>query len=111
VDYQPLIIKSTLEQSPALSMANTIKDSIRSRKVAFLAADGVNEASVQAMKEALEAEGAAVDIIAPKLRNIITSTDQEITPAKSFLTAASVLYDAVYIPGGINKRGYHCCGT
>ncbi|MEO6722583.1 MAG: catalase [Ferruginibacter sp.] len=101
VDYQPLIVKSSLAESPALSMANTIKNTIRSRKIAVLVADGVNEASLLGMKEALESEDATVELIAPKLSKITTVSGLELVPAKSFLTAASVLYDAVYIPGGI----------
>ena len=98
--YQPVVVKSSLERSAALSMANTVKNTIRSRKIAILAADGVNDASLLGMKEALEAEGASIEIIAPKLCDIKTANGLELKPAKSFLTAASVLYDAVYVPGG-----------
>jgi catalase len=44
-----------------------------------------------------------VDIIAPKLGTVKTENNNEIAVDKSFLTAASVLYDAVYVPGGINS--------
>src|SRR5205085_8585899 len=37
--YQPILKKSSLKKSNALSMANTIKDSIITRKVAILAGD------------------------------------------------------------------------
>jgi catalase len=102
-DYQPIMVKSSIDVSPALSMANTIKNSIRSRKVAFLVADGVNETSLLRMKEALEAEDAGIDLIAPKLCTIKAANGLELTPAKSLLTAASVLYDAVYVPGGLTS--------
>jgi len=39
-------------------MANTVKDSIATRKIAILAADGVNEDNLLAVKEAITAEGA-----------------------------------------------------
>lgn len=101
--YDSVIITSSIERSEALSMANTKKDSIQTRKIAFLVADGVKGASVNAMKNALEAAGAAVEIITPKLGAITTEEGKELMPAKSFLTTASVFYDAVYVPGGTNS--------
>jgi len=101
--FQPIKVTSTLDKSPALSMAGTIKNSIRTRKIAILAADGVDEQSVTKMKKALEAEGAVTHIIAPKLGFITAENGTEIPVDQSLLTAASVLYDAVYVAGGINN--------
>ena len=101
--YQSVNGKSSLEKSEALSMANTIKNTIRTRRIAFLVADGVNEDSVNTMKAALEGEGAMVDLVAPKLCPVKSANDTEYPIMKSFLTTASVLYDAVYVPGGINS--------
>ena len=84
-------------------MANTIKDSIKTRKIAVLVADGVNELSVQTVKDMLEAKGAVVELVAPKLGSVISENDVVFSITKSFLTTASVLYDAVYVPGGINS--------
>ncbi|TKC06229.1 catalase HPII [Pedobacter frigoris] len=99
-DYDSLIVKSSLKSSSALSMANTIKDTIKTRKIAFLAADGVNGATLNAVKKALTAEGAVVEVIAPKLGELTAADGTKIPVDQSFLTAASVLYDAVYVPGG-----------
>lgn len=99
-DYQPIEVKTKLKTSEALSMQNTIKDSIKSRKIAILAADGVNEKSLNEVKKALMAEGAAVEIIAPNLGSIQSESGNAITVDESLLTAASVFYDAVYVPGG-----------
>lgn len=98
--YEPIEMKQSLEQSLPLSMANTKKDSIATRNIAFLAANGVDEDSLDAMKIALEIEGAMVKIIAPKLGKIQGANGKEVKVDKSFLTAASVLFDAVYIPSG-----------
>ena len=98
--FQPIKAKSSLAQSPALSMANTIKNSIRTRKIAILAADGVDDTALQTMKKALLAEGAVVELIAPRLGSIKGKNKALLPVDKSFLTAASVLYDAVYVPGG-----------
>ena len=43
---QIIVKEGSLAKSAALSMANTRKDSIRTRKIAILAADGVNEESL-----------------------------------------------------------------
>nr|WP_229209130.1 catalase [Dyadobacter sediminis] len=102
-DYQPVMTEGKLTTSAALSMANTPKDSIKTRKIAFLAADGVNEKSLNAVKSALTDAGAVVEIIAPHQGFIISENDTQIAVDYSFLNAASVLYDAVYVPGGTNS--------
>ena len=102
-DYASEKKEGSLAKSEALSMANTIKDSIVTRKIAILAADGVDGKSLSTVKDALVAKGAVVHIIAPKLGEIISEEDQHIQVDESFLTAASVLYDAVYVPGGTNS--------
>ncbi|MES2701593.1 MAG: catalase [Bacteroidota bacterium] len=101
--FQPEIRDSMVSLSPALSMANTVKDNIRTRQVAILAADGVNGTSLNTVKDALLAEGAAVEVIAPRQGYVISEGDEQIPVDKSFLTAASVFYDAVYVPGGTNS--------
>ena len=54
------------------------------------------------MKAALDKEGASVKIVAPHLGTIKAIDGSEIKVDQSFLIAASVLFDAVYIPGGKN---------
>ncbi len=98
--YQPVIKKSSIAASPALSMANTIKNTIQTRKIAILAAVGVDEKSLTIVKKALLAEKAVVEIIAPHQGKITSANNKAIPVDQSFLTAASVLYDAVYVPGG-----------
>lgn len=99
-DFQPVDVQSKLKISKALSMANTIKDTIKTRQVAILAADGVDDDSINAMKKALEAAGAQTKIIAPHLGFIETANGKHIKADQSFLTSASVLFDAVYVAGG-----------
>jgi catalase len=102
-DYQSVQVEGSLLKSEALSMANTVKDTIKSRKIAILAADGVDEQSLNVVKNALLDGGAMVEIIAPKLGFLTSANDEKIEIDHSFLTAASVLYDAVYVPGGTNS--------
>ncbi len=98
--YQSKPARDDVGSSAALSMANTVKDTIKTRQVAVLAANGFDDAALSAMKKALKAAGAQVKIIAPKLGTITSAKGKEMQSDFSLLTAASVLFDAVYVPGG-----------
>ncbi len=99
-NYEPVKMKQSIEKSDALSMANTLKNSIKTRSIAILAANGVDEDSLLETKNALEAEGALTKIITHKLGSIKGATGKEIKVDQSFLNTSSVLFDAVYIPSG-----------
>ncbi len=85
--------------SEALSMENTVKDTIKSRKIGFIAANGADGSLLNALKTKLEAEGAKVELIAPSLAPIKT-TDGSLTPKHSLTSTASVCFDALYISAG-----------
>jgi catalase len=97
---QPKPAKKPIGHSPALSMANTPKDSIRTRRVAILAADGVDAPAVSEMKQALAAAGAQAKVVAPRLGSLKGANGGQVDIDFSLLTAGSVLFDAVYVPGG-----------
>jgi catalase len=97
---QPGPIKNAIDRSEPLSMANTVKNTIATRKVAILAADGVDEPSLARMVKALTAAGALGKIVAPRLGYLKASGGSEFLIDFSLLTASSVLFDAVYVPGG-----------
>jgi catalase len=97
---QPKKPTSSIDVSAALSMANTVKDTIKTRKVAALIADGFDGSQVAAMKEALMKEGATLKTVAPRNGVILTADGKAVAADFSLLTTASVLFDAVYIPGG-----------
>jgi catalase len=86
--------------SPALSMADTVKDTIKTRKIAVLVADGVDETSASGMAKALEGAGAAAKFVAPHGGTVRGAAGRELPVDFSLLTASSVFFDAVYIPGG-----------
>jgi catalase len=98
--FQPVDVNAKLHISKALSMADTVKDTIKTRQIAILADDGTDGDSINAMKQALEASGAKTKIIASHLGHITAVDGKELKVDQSFLTAASVLFDAVYLPGG-----------
>lgn len=86
--------------SAALSMENTDKSSITSRRIAILVADGVNGNEVMTVAKALMDAGAHAKIVAPHGGMIQTMQGQELPVEMTFLTGASVMFDAVYVPGG-----------
>ncbi|MEO8150286.1 MAG: catalase [Bacteroidia bacterium] len=101
--YEPIKMTQSISSSDALSMAGTIMNTIKTRCIAILAANGVDENSLNTVKNALEAQGAKTKIVAPKLGTIKGSAGKEIKVDQSFLNTASVLFDAVYIPSGKNS--------
>lgn len=99
-NFQPIKVKLPIERSAALSMENTRKDSIKSRKIAFLVADGVEDKSLNSMKKALINQGAQVKIIAPRGGHLTTAAGKQVMIDHSLMTTSSVLFDAVFVPGG-----------
>ncbi|MEO6051129.1 MAG: catalase, partial [Pyrinomonadaceae bacterium] len=97
---QPVKAKSSIERSAALSMANTVKDTIKTRRIAILAGDGVDGKALGATKNSLENAGAVTKIIAPKLGPIKTAGGDPVKADEAFFLATSVVYDAVFVAGG-----------
>lgn len=89
-----------INRSEALSMANTVKSTIKSRRVAVLAAAGVAGGELRIVRAALVFAGAHVDVIAATLGEIRTAEGDTVAVDRSLLTTASVMYDAVFVPGG-----------
>lgn len=100
-DYQPIPKKDAkVKKSAALSMANTVKDTIETRQIAFLVADGFDANNVKTMKNALEKQGATVKIIGMKASGVKDADGKTMKVDHALRTVASVLFDAVYVPGG-----------
>jgi len=102
-DQEPKTVEQSVSSSEALSMINnpTNSPTIESRRVAILCSDGVSESAVLNMKSALKKQGAKGFVIAPHLGSVLTDSDGALTANFSFLTASSVLFDAVYVPHGL----------
>jgi catalase len=86
--------------SPALSLVNQPHTSIRTRKVAMLVAEGARASEIDTVRSALHIAGACVELVAPTLGFLTADNGSRITIDRSLLTTASVLYDAVFVPGG-----------
>jgi len=101
--FQPVKAKGASVKSAALSMEGTVKNTIKSRQIAILVAEGVDENSLNKTKSELEKQGATTKIIAPTPGLLRLSKGKEIKIDQSFQTASSVMFDAVFVPAG--------CGT
>lgn len=100
---QPKRTTQAIDTSPTLSIIdnpNFPKDTIKTRKIAFLIADGFDNKAVFEMKQGLMTAGAAAMTVAPRLGILTGAGGEQIKADFSLLTASSVLFDAVFVPGG-----------
>jgi catalase len=89
--------------SPALSQANPANQGdggIAGRRLAVLAADGVSVSLVRTVAAALERAGASTVVIGPHEGALRGADGDELTVGEAMLTADSVLFDGVLVPGG-----------
>ena len=89
-----------LDRSPALSQANLLSGDIKTRKVAILAANGVDGAAIAAIKKALEAAGAHAKLLGPTSAPVTTADGKSLAVDASMEGLPSVAFDAVFVPGG-----------
>jgi catalase len=88
------------KSSQALSMANTVKDTIESRVIGFIMENGVKAADVKTLQSKLEGKGATVQIIAGSLAPVTADDGTVFEPKHSLTSTASVCFDALYICSG-----------
>ena len=98
--YREHRMKLPLEESAALRMVDTGDGSIRTRKVAILAMDGIDSASLRPIREALEQAGAQCKVVGPRLGTITSASKRQLEIDATFLTMPSVMFDAVLVPAG-----------
>ncbi|MDR6515446.1 catalase [Chryseobacterium camelliae] len=88
------------QYSEALSMMNTIKNTISSRKVGFIMANGADGAAAKELMITLEGKGAVVEIIGTSVAPITAHDGSVLVPKHSLTTTGSVCFDALYICAG-----------
>jgi catalase len=92
--------KLPLEASPSLSLELAAPGTIATRKVAVLAAPGVEIGALKILQQALQDAGASTCVVAAHLGVVSTSSGQQLPVDQAFATATSLGYDAVLVPGG-----------
>jgi catalase len=101
--WQPTPVNRDVAPSPAVSILltpNQPEANIRTRKVAILVAEGSDGGDIDAMRKALEAEGALPRLVGRHVGPFATAGGAMMNAEFSILTASSVFFDAVYVPGG-----------
>lgn len=86
----------SVNESKALSIVAKTPPSVKTRKVAILAAPGADAATIQAIKDALTAEGAHGKVISPTL----AQPAQGVEPDATILGMPSIMFDGVVVAGG-----------
>jgi catalase len=86
-------------KTKGLSMEEDQPKLAKGRKVAILVAEGVAIGEVEGMKAALAGEAASCEVVGPHL-GPINGEGGFICAGKTFANSSSVLFDAVYVPGG-----------
>jgi catalase len=90
------------KSSPALSQENTVKTA-QTRTVAVIITDGFNDADMEYILGALVQAGVQPVIISEEFGKITGVGGRQLIVDETFLTADSVLYDAIYMVRGSVK--------
>ncbi|CAM4261607.1 Catalase HPII [Mycobacterium basiliense] len=94
-------VDDKIPASPALSQLNTATDSIETRKIAILAADGVDAVGTQRFIDAMRKRGAIPEVLAPTGGGKLAGgSGGDLAVDRAIMTMSSVLYDAVVVPCG-----------
>jgi catalase len=93
--YQPTKSKPNPKTSPALSIIRNLIPGVNTKKVAILVADGFDKAAVKTMMTELSNSGAM-----PKIVAVHGGTVDGVHVDFSLNTVRSVLFDALFVPGG-----------
>lgn len=98
--HQPPQKKVYLDKSEALSQTHLSGNSIVSRKIATLVSDGFDGEALMNMKNALEEKGAIIQLIATHGGTVTCDKGKNHQVDAALLTTESVLFDAIFVPGG-----------
>ncbi len=84
-----------LPLSPALQLIGKMKSTLEGRGVGILVDDGSDVAAIKALRKAIEAAGATVKIVAPKVGGATLSDGKKIPADGQLAGTPSVMFDAV----------------
>ncbi len=96
-DITPAVAPHEMEPSPALSLMALPAHGLAFKKVGALVTDGVDGDAVDALREALMAEGAELAIVAPKIGGVEDSQGRTLPADKALSAGPSVLFDHVVL--------------
>ena len=91
--------KPVSKRAPEVSVEHQKVPGVKTLKVAILAAEGFDHGALEATRKALEAAGARPVVIS-RFLGVLKGEGGEVEVDKSYVTTASVLFDALFVPGG-----------
>jgi catalase len=92
--------KLPLESSGSLSMESSNGAGISTRRIAVLAAPGVEVGALRVIQQALLDAGATCRVLSDRLGSVATASGQQLAVEHTFATMPSVMFDGVLVPGG-----------
>ncbi|WP_312079100.1 catalase [Chryseobacterium sp.] len=96
-----------IKVSEALSIKNTAKNSIESRIIAVLVADGCDGKRITEFLDKIEKEGGVIQFVAPEIAPVKADDGSLIVPQHSISSTMSVCFDAVYVaPGETSSQNW-----
>jgi catalase len=98
--YREHRMKLSLEESAALRMVDTGDGTIKTRKIAILATDGIDSASLKPIRDALEHAGAHCKVVGQRLGAVTSASKRQLEVDATFQNMPSVMFDAVLVPAG-----------
>ena len=90
----------TTASSPAVSQLTNPVRIAKTRKVAVLAENGYRHSEWTQVQSALQNAGVKAEFVSKNLGVLMSMEGQQMEVAKTFTTAGSIHYDAVYVIGG-----------
>lgn len=104
-DYR---ITGKISEDSALSMVARPGGTIKTRKIAFLVADGVDAPALRRLVLDMTAAGASCKLVGAQLGSVNTASGKQLVVDHTFSTMPSVMFDAVLIPGGSESTAALC---
>lgn len=86
-----------MEPSPALRIVGKYPETLKGRTVGILVSDGADGAMIASIKAAVESDGGAVKIVAPKIGGVRLKDGKTLKADGQLAGTPSVLFDAVAI--------------
>ena len=95
------MVESEVDVSPALSLFSRPGSAgVRTRRVAMLVADGVDDVALRDTYDALQKAGAVPRVVGGKLGTVNSRSGQPVHVEITLETAPSVMWDATVLPNG-----------
>jgi catalase len=99
---EPVETPEVKVKAPEVSVEHQKVRGVKTRKVAILAADGVDAGGLVRLKEALMNEGVMVEVVS-KLLGTLAGDGGGVEVDRNYVTTASVMYDGVIVADGADS--------